>query len=448
MVQEAEGGQFYRIQSLYDEMISRDSTLKALLDLQSDYLAAASFSVLPWPESYRRGLLASTEEAKRARTISDYIFGELFRPEVRLGNVVRDLWGAYVRGYAGIEVVVAPGEGPLVEGRKTERLVSMRGVPPQRFRYNNMETALQIDQKGDQSKYVNVDSLGSSLFMLEADIAFPNRARRGLMRPLMSLWLIRNLGMGWWSRFVELYGVPFRLGKFPEGNVRAEKAIRSLLQFSGASGFAAIPDTASIEIVDTFQRISGHSPHQAIAEYGSREYAKLIAGHGNAIETMAGAGGSGEATKHADSIFVRKTNARGAGIASAIRTGYVMPAVARNFSVDDALLYTPSVGLFVEQLSDLVDVTNAFSTAVSMGIETIPVDEFHNATGIRRAQPGEDCIRAIPAPGQPTKDAVQGKPPASRGAKGADGAPADSSSPPDPAGTDQANVSDPQQENP
>jgi len=416
-ISQASNGYLAPLQSFYEEMLARDAHLKALTDTAEDYLTEASVSVLAYPSTLRRGSAASSSEAKIAHEIAFAVDQELSRPEVRLDLAIRHLASGFWRGVAGVRVVVDP-TGPR------ERLVSLEPLPSQRFGFDYETGALTFDPKGDNEP-VPLDRFGASVILHLAETGVINPSRRGIFRPVMNFWLIRNLGLGWWARFIELYGTPFRKGTYPEGNDEVKETLIAVLKEAGNAGYAALPEGSNIEIIDTFQRITGHSPHQVMSEYAAREMSKLILGHAQAIEVQQGTG-SVQGSKHGDLVAVRKTNARALQIARILRDGFVYPYVARNWGPDVALEHTPEVKIVLEQRGDLLDISKAIMNFVQAGVETITVSDFHALTGFSVPQPGEACLRPVPMPGQPTKDAVAGTDGqvAAPAAAGADAAPA------------------------
>lgn len=404
----AEGGNMADLLSFEDEMLARDPHLQALVTTSVDYLLEATFAVLPYPSVLRRESQKGSAEAKRAQIIADYIETELRRPEVRLDTAIRTLGGGFGRGVGGLQPVVEPA-AVKKDGAtgKLERLVGLVPIPYQRFGFlpATGQLTVSLDGSTDKSKIKTVEELGSSVVVLVADQEIVNPARRGYLRAVLAHWLIRNMGLGWWSRFVELYGVPFRQGTYPQGDDESRRALMAICREAGNAAYAVLPEGARLDIVDTFQRISGHSPHQAISEFTGREMSKVILGHAHAIEVQQGTG-SVQGSKASDVIAVRRTNARGLQIAQVFRNQLVWGMVARSFSEEDAFLYTPEIQIVLEQREAMNSVADALSKLVQSGLRSIPVIEVHKLIGIRVAEPGEPVLEPIPMPGQPTPEAV------------------------------------------
>lgn len=421
---QAETGYLRGIYAFHDEMLARDPHLRALVETSQDYLLEATFAVLPYPSVLRRESQKGTVEATKAQQIADYIEKEFRRPEVRIDLAIRALGFGFGRGIAGLQIVVDP-DGPKhpSASRKLERLVSIQEIPGQRFGFDNDTGEITVSLKGDLSGskegYVTVNSLGPTVCLLSTDAGMPNPARRGYLRSVLNHWLVRNLGLSWWSRFTELYGTPFRQGTYPDGDAQSRDVITAVLREAGNAGYAVLPEGAKIEIVDTFQRISGHSPHQTLSEWSGREMSKVILGHGQAIEVQQGTG-SVQGSKHSDTIAVRRTNARGVQVSQTLRQ-IAWGMVARGWSVQDALDYTPEIQIVLEQRDSILDLSKAVLNFSQAGLTSLPIIEIHKLAGIRVAEAGEPTLMPIPMPGQPLPGDV-GQPSDSREPVGKPGA--------------------------
>lgn len=413
-IRKAEQGDLSDLLSFEDEMLARDAHLQALVSTSIDYLLEATFAVLPYPSVLRRESQKGSAEAKRAQIIADYVEEELRRPEVRIDTTIRTLGGAFGRGVGGVQPVVEPGAVDVKGVGKCERLSALVPIPYQRFGFSPStgDITISLDGSTDKSKIRTLSQLGSSVVVLTTDQEIVNPARRGYLRAVLAHWLVRNLGLGWWSRFVELYGVPFRQGTYPTGDDESRRALMAICREAGNAAYAVLPEGARLDIVDTFQRISGHSPHQSIAEFSGREMSKIILGHAHAIEVQQGTG-SVQGSKASDVIAVRRTNARGLQIAQTLRNQLVWGMVARNFSIEDAYAYTPEIQIVLEQRESMNLVADALDKLVKAGLRSIPVIEVHKLIGVRVAEPGEPTLQPIPMPGQPTPESV-GMDPASQ----------------------------------
>lgn len=85
-------------------------------------------------------------------------------------------------------------------------------------------------------------------------------------------------GFGDWSQFAELFGMPFRIGKYnPYDDATRQKLFQALNEMGGA-GFAIIPDGASVEFVNNVQ--TGQSDiYKNLVDMCNSEISKIFLGN-------------------------------------------------------------------------------------------------------------------------------------------------------------------------
>jgi phage gp29-like protein len=79
------------------------------------------------------------------------------------------------------------------------------------------------------------------------------------IRCLSVLWTAQRFGMDWFQNNAQLFGVPFRIGKFVKGDMQAFQILTDMLSKMGSSGWAAIPSDTSIELLHMAQQGGGIS---------------------------------------------------------------------------------------------------------------------------------------------------------------------------------------------
>jgi phage gp29-like protein len=79
------------------------------------------------------------------------------------------------------------------------------------------------------------------------------------IRCLSVLWTASRFGMDWFLNNAQLFGVPFRIGKFVKGDMQGYQILSQMLAQMGSSGWAAIPTDTSIELLHMAQQGGGIS---------------------------------------------------------------------------------------------------------------------------------------------------------------------------------------------
>lgn len=124
-------------------------------------------------------------------------------------------------------------------------------------------------------------------------------ARSGLHRVLAWPFLFKNYSVRDLAEFLEIYGLPMRLGKYPRGANPEEKAtlLRAVTMIGHAAG-GIIPEGMSIEFENA---ASGQSdPFMAMIDWAERSQSKAIVGQTTSAEAKNTGLGSGVANLHGD----------------------------------------------------------------------------------------------------------------------------------------------------
>lgn len=101
----------------------------------------------------------------------------------------------------------------------------------------------------------------------------------GLMRPLSVLYSIKTLGVGAWLAYMEVFGVPTRLGRYSKATSEDDiTALRKAVAAIGFDGYGVLPETAKVELLDAIGRGSGTGEHERLAEWVDRQASKAILG--------------------------------------------------------------------------------------------------------------------------------------------------------------------------
>lgn len=118
--------------------------------------------------------------------------------------------------------------------------------------------------------------------------------RGGLGRAMAWTYLFKNYIIKDWVSFVELYGRPLRIGKYPAGST--ERQIDTLMEAVEGIGhdFAAvIPQSMLIEIVES-KSAGGAGPYQGFADYLDQQESKAVLGQTATTDSVTGGLGSGK----------------------------------------------------------------------------------------------------------------------------------------------------------
>lgn len=122
-------------------------------------------------------------------------------------------------------------------------------------------------------------------------------ARAGLHRVLSWPFLFKNYSVRDLAEFLEIYGLPLRLGKYPSGASETEKAtlLRAVVGI-GHNAAGIVPEGMTIEFQEAAK--GTHDPFQAMLDWCERSESKAILGQTLSAESQATGLGSGVADMH------------------------------------------------------------------------------------------------------------------------------------------------------
>ncbi|KIP17977.1 hypothetical protein KY49_3303 [Burkholderia sp. MSHR3999] len=218
-------------------------------------------------------------------------------------------------------------------------------------------------------------------------------ARGGLHRVLAWPYLFKNMGVKDLAEFLHIYGLPLRLGKYPNGSTDEEK--RTLLQAVASIGHNAagiIPDEMKIEFQEAAKGTD--AVHLSLINYMERSQSKAILG--GTLTSQA----DGKSSTHAlgnvhnevrHDLMV--SDAR--QLAATITGGLIWPMLALNVANADPRRL-PQFKFETREPEDLKIFSEALPKLVGMGLP-ITVDWAREKLSIPAAKDG-DTLLSIPNP--------------------------------------------------
>ena len=161
-------------------------------------------------------------------------------------------------------------------------------------------------------------------------------ARYGLFRVLAWVYLFKSYARGDFAEYLEIHGLPLRVGKYPVGSQDKEKrTLLTALQALGHDAAGIIPDGMTIEFVEAAR--SSERPFMAMWEACERGQSKAILG--GTLTTQADGKTSTNALGQIHNEVRRDILTSDAvQIASTITQQILLPLAALNCGIDDMRL--------------------------------------------------------------------------------------------------------------
>lgn len=211
--------------------------------------------------------------------------------------------------------------------------------------------------------------------------------RGGLARPAAWFYLFKNYDIKSWIRFLEVFGLPLRMGKYGQGATEADKqtllrAVRNI----ASDAAAIIPDSMLIEFISGQASGEGTASFQSFAEYADRQTSKLVLGQTGTTDTGQYVGTSDAHREVRDDIEVSDA----VQLAATLNRDLVRPLVDLNLG--PRRLY-PRLRIAREKREDLTALIGNLNTLVPMGLD-VEVSVIRDKLGLPEPAPGAKVLTA------------------------------------------------------
>lgn len=216
--------------------------------------------------------------------------------------------------------------------------------------------------------------------------------RQGIARTAMWMFMLKSFSLKDWMAFLEVYGMPFRVGKYGSSATEADKrALLRAVANVAADGGAIIPESMMLEFIETKASAGGENAFKGMASYLDEQFAKLIIG-----QTMTSADGSSQsqAEVHND-IRLLILRADGDDLAATVQRDMINPYVAFNHGTPKNGF--PQVTFPVDDPEDLKMIMEATEKFINMGGE-VPQEPVLAKLGWREAVAGEKVLKRTERP--------------------------------------------------
>jgi len=373
ILRDAAEGNLHDFLTMAEEMEEREMQYRTVLSTRK----AAVKGIEPF--------IKSPTEDKADIAIADAVRDELVdRPE--FNDLIGDLLDALGKGYSVAEIIWR------LDGTRWH-VDCFEHRDPRLFHFDKATRQhLRIRVQGDQD--------GRELAPFKFIVHIPKLksgipARNGLARLAAWSYLLKSYSLKDWAQFLEVHGMPLRVGKYgqtagPKERSILLKAVRNL----GSDAAAIIPDDMSIEFVE----VKGFSekPFEGFSKYLDEQMSKAIVG-----QTMTtDAGGSRAQAEVHDKvrIDIKEDDAR--QLATTLNEHLIVPWVALNFGVQKRY---PLLTLPVMEREDLAVHARAVSELIDRGLE-IEQAEVRDKIGYREPASGAKLMRPRATSGQTLPD--------------------------------------------
>lgn len=251
---------------LYDE-VERDPHAHAVLQQRIMAVVGKEWEIIPAHTARRAGRPAATPQEKVVAEFVSQILENCNFDQAR-----QELLKAILYGYYVVEVIWRAREGRI----EIDKLI---GKHPRRFIFTpDRELRLLTLQS-----MIEGEALPERKFVLFTYGDSDNPYGRGLGQKLWwPVWFKKN-GIKFWLVFLEKFGMPTVLGKYPPGTTpEQQEALMDAIEAIQTDTGIKIPDTMGVELLEASR--SGTVTYEELCEYMDRLISKAVLGQTLTVE--------------------------------------------------------------------------------------------------------------------------------------------------------------------
>lgn len=245
---------------LYDE-VDRDPHAGSVL--QTRYLAVISreWEIIPSEDAPTKGRQETVSQAQR---MADFVKGVL--EDVNFDQSRQELMQAILYGYYGAEIIWEPRNGGIVP-------VRIIGKHPKRFVFDMDRIPYLLTPQN----MIEGEPLPERKFIIFSYGSSDNPYGKGLGQKIWwPVWFKKN-GIKFWLVFLEKFGMPTAVGKYPPGTDPSQQAalLDAIDAIQNETGIK-IPDTMTLELLEATR--AGNVTYESLCDYMDRQISKAVLG--------------------------------------------------------------------------------------------------------------------------------------------------------------------------
>lgn len=368
ILQDAEHGNLISQCELYEDMEEKDAHIYAEMQKRKLAVTRLKWSIKP-PRN------ASAQEGKVAEQVQEYV-----EDIADLGGLLFDMSDAVGKSYSMNEIEWQRIGKERLPKQIIHRPASWFTVDPN---INQNELLLRDNASTGQELW----PLGWIAHVHKSKSGYV--ARGGIHRILAWPFLFKNYSVRDLAEFLEIYGLPMRLGKYPSGASEKEKntLLRAVINV-GHDAAGIIPQGMAIDFMEAAK--GSHEPYKAMLDWCEASQSKAILG--GTLTTSAqntGLGSNLGDTHNEVRNEIRDADAR--QYESTLTRDLIFPLAMLNAGVTD-FSRCPRFTLDTEEGEDFKLYSEAIPKFVDLGMR-IPVSYMHEKLNIPEASDDEPVLQ-------------------------------------------------------
>jgi len=393
LLKEADSGNVQRQAELFDQMEEKDAHLLGEAEKRRNAILDVEFRVSPASEDSR--------DVKVAEFVQEY-----FDNMSDWDDTLVSLQDGVGKGFAALEIHWDVSSGQAM---------------PRDLEFIEQKRFLFTDPAGYLRKYPRLISddnmMGEEippwklLFHRYGGKA-GHAARSGIYRVCAWMFLFRNYAIKDWMGFLEVFGMPLRLGKYDAGASKEDKdALIMAIQSLGSDAAGIISKNTEIEFIEAVKSgTKGDNPYLAMSEFCAKEMSKALLGQ--TLTADVGDVGSYAAAGVHNEVRIDLAKADTRADAATVRYQLIRPMVGFNWGWDTPV---PGYAAVWNEREDLKSLSEVYKNVITFGQPVSP-EHVSERFGIPLPEKGQAVLQPVSSMGM-MKVAAKNEPQNSRTAE-------------------------------
>lgn len=209
--------------------------------------------------------------------------------------------------------------------------------------------------------------------------------RGGLARSVSWAFMFKNYSLKDWVSFLEIYGHPYRVGRYGKNATEADKKkLLKAVYTIGADAAAIIPQDMMIEFIKTEAK-SGGDAFQAHAEYFDRAISKAVLGQTTTTDAISG--GHAVSKEH-NEVRMDIANSDAKQLAKVLNEQLIKPMIDLNFGVQKVY---PKIFIGNPETEDVSKLAENLARLLPYGL-TVSARQLRSKLGVNAPEDEKDVF--------------------------------------------------------
>ena len=323
LLKQADAGDVYSQAELFEEMEEKDTHLYSQLQTRKNAVMGLEYDVQPYSDS--------PEDKKIAEFVGENIFGIN-----DFDDAILDLLDAVGKGYSMSEIL-------WTTDNRRAAIKGLRWIHAKKALFYDIGSGAIWEKSYEMPRILTEEDPIKGEVMPPFKMVYHRYkarsgydTRAGILRVCAWMYLFKNYAIKDWVAFMEVFGIPLRLGKYDSGTGSADKdALISAISSLGSDAAGIISKSTEIEFIEAQKGRSTENPFQGLAQFCDAQMSKAILGQ--TLTTQEGKSGSYSLGQVHDLVRHDLIKADCEFLAKTLRFQLVRPLVGYNFGWDKPL---------------------------------------------------------------------------------------------------------------